>query len=297
LSIFLRILSWLKLNGPRLFTLVMLVSGAFLLAYYLAASPNQIAAPKQGFGGAMSKAVQLDTLILTLDTQESPVRLSLQVFFHLKYIPVEERGPAYVMFVLPFRIKTVYVGGFVDKWVTVANSKPWVASIVYTQISNDSVTLNSTSRFGQFGVDTTFESSQRGIFTIVLPFESGVGGSDFPEVYDIESRLKVGFVTPPAQSIQVYVTLPPSAENVQAFPEPTSRSPYVRRPSNQTANSIYWVLSQRESVTVSYDDSIVRFRYDSMGILGSLFLGVGASGILDWLNGISRRERRFKEIE
>jgi hypothetical protein len=271
--------------------MVMLLSGILLLGGYFAAPSSRIAAPKQGFGVAMSKAVHLDRIILILDTQENPAQFIVETFFHLTYVPPEEHGPAYVMFILPFRINRVYVGGYWDKWAVIGNSKPWVASAVYAQVSNDSVTLNSTTRYGQFGVDRTFQSSQRGIFTMVLPFETGVGGPDFPEVDKLQTQLRVTFISTPADQMEVYVTLPPSAENVQAFPEPTSRSPYVRRTDNQTANSVHWVLNQRQTVTVSFDDSNIRLQFDAMAILGSLFLGVGASGILDYLNGISKEGR------
>lgn len=201
------------------------------------------------------------------------------------------------MFVFPFRIEKTIAPSYV--W-TVINDIKTVASLVYVQVSNDSVHLNSTSLYanliyGAFVIAITFESSQRGSYVIVLPLAIGVGGPDFSEVDTLRQRLAVTFVTPPAKIIELYVAIPFSATNVQAFPEFNSKTPYLRYPDNESLNSIYWSLTGRQTITLSYEDSTVVAVFNVILIVGFLCVGVLPSSVLDWSEHATERRRTDEE--
>lgn len=267
-----------------LFTIAMLFLGGVLLCYYFYPPSFQLQVPKQNFGVGVTKGVGLDwPVTIGLDTQQDEPVLYLEAFIHPIPLPKPEEGPAFVMFVLPFHIRTIaeYTSSndILHNWDEV-NDDNGVGSLIYAQVSNDSMHFNSTVLVAELLVDRTFESSQRGVFTIVLPFGSGVGGSQFAEVSTLQEELKVSLTT--IDSTDVYVTIQSSAMNVQGLPEPTSRNPYTRPTDNQTLNSVYWHLTQMQTLTLTYEDSAQVAFFTALLIIGSLCLGVVPSGILDW---------------
>ena len=198
------------------------------------------------------------------------------------------------MFVIPFHVEAVIVteyNRFV--WRLNASSAGAVATAIYAKLSNDSLTMISPDITLEFRVERTFEASSRGIQTIVLPLEAGVGGPDFPEIEHLQRQLQVGFVTPPVESMEVYIGIPISAQNLQAFPESSSRAPFFRRSDNQTINSIRWVLNDRKTITLSYVDRQIATFYEFSIIFGGLLLGTGVSGILNLLADVSTEARRW----
>jgi len=112
-------------------------------------------------------------------------------------------------------------------------------------------------------------------------------------IVHLQRQLQVGFATLPVESMEVYITVPNSAENLQAFPEPNSRTPFFRRSDNQTINSIQWVLKERKTITLSYVDQQTTSLYEFSVLLGGLLLGTGVSGFLNWLTDASAKARRW----
>ena len=285
---------WVKIHAVSLFTILTLTLGSGFLAFYFVAPESQIAPPKQGFGVAMTDTIRLDLLWLSLDPQSSPPLFWIQAFWSLSKSP-EKPKPAYIMFVIPFHVEaaTVYPDNRFD-WRLNVSSAGAAATAIYAKLSNDSLTMISRDIFLELRVTRTFEASRRGIQTIVLPLEAGVGGDDFPEIEHLQRQLQVGFVTPPVESMEVYIAVPISAENLQAFPEPSSRTPFFRRSDNQTINSIQWVLNGRKTITLSYMDRQITSLYEFSLIFGGLLLGTGVSGILNFLTDASAEARRWK---
>jgi hypothetical protein len=284
--------AWVKIHAVSLFTILTLTVGSGFLAFYFAAPESQIAPPKQGFGVAMSDTIRLDLLWLSLDPQSSPPLFEIQAFWSFSK-PPEKPEPAYIMFVIPFLVRAAagyqYTG---FGWRLVASSAGTVATAIYAKLSNDSLTMFSPDIYLELRVARTFEASRRGFQTIVLPFETGVGGDDFPEVEQLRRQLQVSFVTPPIASMEVYIAVPVSAQNLQAFPETSSRAPFVRYPDNQTINSIHWTLNERKTITLSYVDQQIASLYEFSIILGGILLGTGVSGILNLLTDLSAEARR-----
>jgi hypothetical protein len=285
--------AWVKIHAVSLFTILTLALGSGFLAVYFVAPESQIAPPKQGFGVAMTDTIRLDLLWLSLDPQSSPPLFWIQAFWSLSN-PPEQPKPAYIMFAIPFYVEavTVYQQNRFD-WRWNVSSAGAAATAIYAKLSNDSLTMISRDIFLEFRVERTFEASRRGIQTIVLPLEAGVGGDDFPEIEHLQRQLQVGFVTPPVASMEVYIGIPISAQNLQAFPEPNSRTPFFRRSDNQTINSIQWVLSERKTITLSYVDQQTTSLYEFSVLLGGLLLGTGVSGFLNWLTDASAKARRW----
>jgi hypothetical protein len=277
---------YLRTKAAHIATILIFLAGLGLLVSYILAPPIEIAPPQEGFGTAMSNAVNVDTLQLELDTQQSNPDLHVEIIIHLSYVPPNEQKPAYVMLVLPFRVNSVTLLNS-QRW-NVINASKVVATMIYTEVSNDSLHLNSTAFSVELHVDRTFEFSQRDIYRILLPFGSLTGLSEyFPEVDQVTEQLGIGIRSPPAKLMNIYVTLPWSAENVQAFPDPTTVTPYYV--GNRTQVSVEWVLTEAQAITLSYNDSFLRWNYETRAILGSLFVGVGASGGLDWVEECSKR--------
>lgn len=200
--------------------------------------------------------------------------------------PQQWGKPAYLMLVLPFKIERV-VPGFNSSWALVRPSTDAAATAIYMKLSNDSKTATSTVLYTQFLVSRTFEASKRAMHTITLPFQAAVGGPYFQEVETLQRDLGVSLRTQLAEIMHVYISVPLSVENPQTFPEADSRSPYVRPSDNYVMSSIQWILTEQKAVTVSYLDEQSASVYESSVILGSLFLGVGASGVLNWLRRVS----------
>jgi hypothetical protein len=282
---------WAKVHAASLFTIVTLVLGTGFLAFYFVAPETQISPPKQGFGVAMSDTIRLDLLWLSLDPQSSPPRFAIQAFWSFSKSP-EKPEPAYIMFVIPFLVEAAASYTRFD-WILVTSSTGSVATAIYAKLSNDSLTMTSPDIGLEFRVARTFEASRRGIQTIVLPLDVGVGGDDFPEVDHLRDQMQVGFVTPPVQSMEVYIGIPISAQNPEAFPEPNSRKPFFRRSDNQTINSIQWILNGSKTITLSYVDEQTSSFYEFSIIFGGILLGTGVSGILNWLTDVSAEARRW----
>lgn len=64
----------------------MLLVGVALLYMYFYPAEYRMTAPKQGFGVAMSEVVQIDSLILGLNTQRQEPEFDVQAFIHLAYV-------------------------------------------------------------------------------------------------------------------------------------------------------------------------------------------------------------------
>jgi len=279
-----------------LFFLITISFGLLLLTCSLFPATTEIAAPRQGFGGAMSNNVKLDQLTIGLDPLQAQPRLYISgECFVSRYR--DSPAPAYLMFVFPFLIEKLWAQSSYSSHDL--NPLPWEvindhnasASLIYIELSNDSI-ISGTAFFEfylEFGIARTFDASSRGAHTIVLPFETGVGGSHFPDVDKVQRQLQVGFVTPPVVTMDVYVSIPESAVNVQTYPEATSRSPFVRFTDNRTLNSVSWQLSERKTIIVSFVNRQESIVYDSSAIIGSLMVGVALSVVPEWLKETAKK--------
>jgi len=278
-----RVRRWLRTYASGIFTVLTLGSGFYLLSYYFLAPESQIAAPGQGFGCAASIRIRLDYVNLVLLEEEEPPQLWL--YGRLKFEDQRPTGPGpyYLMFVLPFhvlgRIESSSV--FPSYWnYTLLEGG---ASVSYATYTNSSLARGDFN-IG-FYISRTYMAAYRGITTIFLPLETLVGGET---VGDLQSKLKVSLFDPPQMT--VYITLPLSADNVQAFPETSSRTPYVREGS--AMNSIKWNLTGRKSISLSYIDRDAASFYEFVLLLGGLLLGTGVSGVHNWLNRLAANKRR-----
>jgi hypothetical protein len=279
----------MRRHSPSILTLFLLVIGGSLVLTYAFVPENRITAPHQGLGVAMTNGVKLNQLVLGLSPEASPPLLELDGWWSFQG-DVQSHESAYLMFVLPFVVEVEVVVVGLSKplnWTYVSN-QTIAASVVYSMISNDTTKTQGGVFYVRFYVAKTFEASKRGVSTVVLPLELGVGGTDFPAVDELERKLGIGFYSPPAQTFDVYVGLPLSADQIQGFPEPTSRTPYANFYNPKGGNSVHWTLTQRQTVTLSYVDRETISYYDASVIIGSLALGTALSGVLDWLKEISR---------
>jgi hypothetical protein len=268
----------------------MLLLSLGLLYHYFEAPETQFAAPRQGFSELIDQHITTDSVILSFDPEQPP-----QVWLSGGWeVPSVYPRPDkfYLGFVLPFRVLTVVVSTYTEpsNW-TAVNDNVSVASFVFAEFSNKTVTDYSryTGGFFQTGfiIDTTFRASKRGINTLVLPLELGVGGEYFPALQSYEEKLRIGIQTPP---LQVYVALPANYTSIQAFPEPTSSTPHAGYADNKTLYSIHWDFGQNRR-TITYVDSTTQSWYELSVLVGGLAVGVSASGLLDMMEEFSKRSR------
>jgi hypothetical protein len=191
------------------------------------------------------------------------------------------KDPFNVMMILPFTVTSGYAPW---PWPLIPSPGVWhfvndgnATSIVY-----NSTQVNASYGFFQtsFPVRNYYLTSRRGIETLQIQLNTGVGGT--PTFEKLFNQLGVGFVT--LHSISVYITIPASARDLQAFPETSSRKPLPKSLTGNTiVDSIQWDLTERATITLSYVDDDVAGSYEAVLIIGSIVLGAGVSEGLDLL--------------
>ncbi len=255
------------------------VLGPLLLAFYffpfLLGEQTKLMSSQNGLGVYASGDMKVNAMALALDVNETPPLLGLTIWCHC------QNNPYNVMVTLPFRITS---GNATWPWTLMPSPRNWsynetgnAASIVYAAVSVD-----QSYGFFQavFSLDRTFLESVRGVETIVLQLARPVGGTDaFNQLF---SRLKVGFETVPI--IDVYVDLPGSSRDIQAFPDTSTRDllpPELA--GNNTVDTIAWHLSERQTITLSFVDENVASRYDTWLVVGSIVAGADISILIGYL--------------
>jgi hypothetical protein len=261
------------------FTITILIVGFSLMYCYFNFPSSQLSAQTQFFDVGLSRAVSLNwpvTLELIIPpnsfplTQQAEPEVDITLLIHPIPQTQSQEQPAYVMLVLPFHIDCVINSGVskgtLDEWNKV-NDDSGFGSLIYAQVSKDSVNFNSTTAYAQLLVARTFESSLRGVYTILLPLEPGAP-SQLAEAW--QANLGVGFV--PIDSMEVYVTVPSSTTIMQIFPQ----LGIIAYP-----NVIEWPLSQLQALTLTYEDSTQVAEFNIALIVGSVCLGTVPSVFLD----------------
>lgn len=252
-------------------TILMLTLGSLLMFRYFYPASSQLSAPTVNFGVGVTRGVSLNwPITLDLYTQKAEPELDIQALLHpIPQTPSQEE-PAYLMFLLPFHVDHVISSGVskgtLDNWNYV-NEDDGVGSLIYAQVSNDSVNFNATVAYANLTVAETFESSLRGAYIIVLPL-----GQNVQSQFGNTLQEKLGVQLLPVNLIDVYVTLKSSPPDVQSFPQLTQRP---------QLNVVWWRLNQVQTLTLNYEDSTQIAEFNVILIVGSLCLGTVPSSIID----------------
>ena len=125
----------------------------------------------------------------------------------------------------------------------------------------------------------------------VLPLDSGTDGPYFPGLNSFARGSGVSCCAPPDE-IDVYLTVPMSATNIQFFP-PAEIGYSNRLYDNTTLNSVKWNMTQRSQVTLFYIDEAEQSTYQFSVIIGSILLGAAIPGVADWSKDISTANRPY----
>jgi hypothetical protein len=269
------VFTWLRRRSAGIFTISLLAIGTGLLGAYLLAPEYHITIPSQGFGGAITQGITLTQLYLVLLTEETPPHLDIGGIWSSTQ---QQNGSAYLMFVIPFDIEYFVLTPISQpkNWMII--TYPSSTTVIYTMISNNTRKFAVAPFNAEFGVATTFEASKRGVTTVVIPLGLGLGGPSYSDIAKVQNQLRVSFVSPPSQSVDVYIALPLSADVTQTYPAPSSApTPY------EIGNAVHWTLTQLQTVSVSYVDRDTVSAYDAFVIIGSIALGTATSGVHDWL--------------
>jgi hypothetical protein len=186
-----------------------------------------------------------------------------------------------ILTTLPFHV----TAGFARwPWNVTPTPTPWsftyvgrAASIVYSQIVVDQ---DNALFQAIFPVDPLYLSSDRGSRTVVIQLARPVGGTK--EYQQLINRLGVRWESLP--TIDVYVDLPGSSTNIQAFPETSTRDLLpTSLAGNNSIDSISWHLTDRQTITVSYLDETKAGYYEMYLAVGSLIAGADISIAIEYL--------------
>jgi len=245
--------------------------------YILDPFQTSFVSSKTGFGVFVPREVTVTEVDLVLSNWGSNLLASVVVYCNC---------PTYrfnVSITLPF---TVTSG--LAQWPWPLNPPPsrWQladdgrgtgeSSVVY-----DLIQVNGTGYFQtSFPVAPYYLTSIRGLDSIFIQLDAPITATQSFMNYLGYLNVTLANLT----SIKVYVTVPVSATQIQAFPETGSRTIL---PQNLTGNTIVdsmeWDLTQRKTVTLSYVDGNVAGGYQATLIVGSIILGAGVSEFLDYV--------------
>jgi hypothetical protein len=228
----------------------------------------------QGFDILASTRVHITRIFVTLMTTTSPPLLWLSVFWDQK-----PTIPFNLMMDLPLHLIEQHTE---PPFSTVPPSK-WnitydgpVSSIISTAIENDTGAIYNLA----FTVEKTYLTSKRGIEMITLLFQNPVGGT--PPFETLRKELQVSPLN--FDRMEVFVVLPISVRDVQAFPETSSRTSYppIQGWTNYSYDTIEWDFTQRRTVVLSFVDEDVASPYEFCLIFGSILFSAGVSAGLDY---------------
>jgi hypothetical protein len=290
-------LDLIRRHIDQLFTIALLLIGGVFLRNYVYAPESHIARPIHGFAiETDGRIIHLQKFAMTLDVTSG----ELGLFGQWNYInSTRDIGKDFsIMVVLPLRILAYNrIQSFtpsVDKWTVInTNVTGVVASALSAKFTGNLTNQYFVGQFhGEFIADRTYVNFRRGTYIIVLPLNVGIGSVYFPRLESFSRESGVFCCTLPTE-IDVYLTFPESAVNIQPFPYATLGL-FSRPYDNATMNSAEWTITERTQLTLSYVDQTEQSYYEISVILGSLLVGAGISGIADGLRQYSTAKRETR---
>jgi hypothetical protein len=214
----------------------------------------------QGFGIARNDTAS--PTIMTIGVVVDPSEFSFQYFFEAMV-----NGTYNFIFVFPFHVRSIV--GESENMSMVVNATNTCTVI---SVSLNSSQLTSGKIWGDFMIDQTFLSGNRGLYTIVLPFGNGVGDETFDK---IQKKLDVSLYTPDAP-IDLYVSLPNSYSWTESFPSMAGMNPFINPLTNKSVTSLYWNFDKlQNSVTIKCENQFEIGIYENLLFWSGIFLGVG----------------------
>ena len=266
----------------------LILGGCVVGAYILDPFQTNFTPSKTGFGIFVPKGITVSEADLILKNWGTPL-VSVIVYCNC---------PSYrfnVSIVLPF---TVTSG--LATWPWSLNPPPtrWDLANDGRGMSESSVLYNSVQVNGTGYFQTSFVvrpyylTSNRGFDSIFIQLNP-----DWSLSPDFMKQLNV--TNAHLDSIKVYVTVPASARQIQAFPETGSRTILPQSlTGNAVVDSMEWDLTQRKTVYLSYVDANVAWCYESALIVGSIMLGAAVSEYIDYLiRRLWNSDRKTRQTE
>ncbi len=214
----------------------------------------------QGFGVARNDTAS--PTIMTIGLVVNPPEFSFQYFFEAMV-----NGTYNFIFVFPFNVKSI-VGESKNMFMSVNSTN----TCTVISVSLNSSQLESGKIWGDFMIDQTFVSDNRGLINIILPFGNGISSETFD---NIQRKLEVSLYSPDAP-IDLYVSLPNSYSWTESFPSMTGMNPFVNPFTNKSVTSLYWNFDKlQNSITIKCDDQFEIGVYGYLLFFSGIFLGVG----------------------
>jgi hypothetical protein len=264
--------------------LIITSSGVLLLYTYY--NPQTFSTNPYYHGFGIARNDTAIPSIMTIGFVVDPAEFSFQYFFETMV-----NGTYNFIFVFPFHVRSI-----VGESENMSMSVNTTDTCTVISVNLNSTQFSSGKISGDFMIDQTFLSDNRGIYTIVLPFGNGIDNKIYGK---IQNDLDVSLHVPDAP-IDLYVSLPNAYSWTESFPSMVGMNPFINPFSNKSVTSLYWNFDKlQNSVTIKCDNQFEIGVYGYYLFISGIFLGVGIplmmTAYYDSLKKFSEKAEKYGE--